>query len=230
MLDDISVYKTQLRMGQALAKKIKTANLEIDSIMPVPDSARPVALEIAQELGIKYREGLVKNRYIGRTFIMPGQEMRKKSVRRKLNTIELEFKNRNILLVDDSIVRGNTMQQIVEMCRRAGAKKIYVASAAPPLKNPCVYGVDMPSKKEFIANGLQIDEIKKVLQVDHLFYQDLTDLVEAARIGNEKIKKFCTGCFNKEYVTPEVTPEYIEFVENLGRGKQDIAKIPLINV
>lgn len=228
MLDGISVYKTQIRMGQALAKQIAKANLEIDTIMPVPDSARPVALEIAQTLGIKYREGLVKNRYVGRTFIMPGQEMRKKYVRRKLNTIDLEFRRRNILLVDDSIVRGNTMKQIVEMCRKSGAHKIYVASAAPPIKNLCVYGVDMPNKKDFVANGLTIEEIKKLLQVDELFYQKIEDLVEAANFTKE-IDEFCTGCFNGKYVTPEVTEEFLEEVEKNGRGSSS-SKIPLINV
>lgn len=229
MLDGISVYKTQIRMGQALAKQIEAANLDIDTIMPVPDSARPVALEISQTLGIKYREGLVKNRYVGRTFIMPGQEMRKKFVRRKLNTIDLEFRRRNILLVDDSIVRGNTMKQIVAMCRKSGAKKIYVASAAPPLKNLCVYGVDMPCKKDFVANGLTIKEIKKLLQVDELFYQKIEDLVEAANFTKE-ISEFCTGCFNGKYVTPEVTKKYLEQVEENGRGSISSQKIPLINV
>lgn len=229
MLDEISVYKTQLRMGIALSKQIKAANLEIDSIMPVPDSARPVALEIAQTLGIKYREGLVKNRYVGRTFIMPGQSERKKCVRRKLNTIDLEFKNRNILLVDDSIVRGNTMKQIVKMCRNSGAKKIFVASAAPPLKHICVYGVDMPSKKEFVAHGLTTDEIKKVLDVDELFYQKVEDLIESANF-NHNVDKFCTGCFNGKYVTKEVTSEYLEAVETKGRGAQNIAEIQLLNI
>ncbi|MCK5461305.1 amidophosphoribosyltransferase [Candidatus Gracilibacteria bacterium] len=229
MLDEVSVYKTQLRLGIALSKQIKAANLKIDSIMPVPDSARPVALEIAQTLGIKYREGLVKNRYIGRTFIMPGQNERKKCVRRKLNTIDLEFKNRNILLVDDSIVRGNTMKQIVKMCRKAGAKNIFVASAAPPLKHICVYGVDMPSKKEFVANGLSIKEIKKVLGVDELFYQKIEDLVDSANF-NKDIDKFCTGCFNGKYVTEEVTPAYLEEVETKGRGTQNITEIQLLNI
>jgi len=229
MLDQISVYKTQIRMGQKLAQQIKKANLDIDSIMPVPDSARPVALEISQQLGIKYREGLVKNRYVGRTFIMPDQKIRQKSIRRKLNTIDLEFRNRNILLVDDSIVRGNTMQQIVELCKKAGAKKIFVASAAPPIKNICVYGVDIPTKKELIANGLDTEAIKKVLNIDELFYQTIEDLVESAKFGNPKIKKFCTGCFGGNYVTPEVTPEFLKKVEKNEKNSKYI-EAPLLNI
>ncbi len=232
MLDKISVYKTQIRMGEKLAAKIKKANLEIDSVMPVPDSARPAALEIAQILEVKYREGLVKNRYVGRTFIMPGQEMRQKAIQRKLNTIDLEFKNKNILLVDDSIIRGNTMKKIVEMCRAAGANKIYVASAAPPVKNICVYGVDMPTKKELVANGLSIPEIQKLLRVDALFYQTLEDLIESVKHKHANVDKFCTGCFGGDYVTEEVTDEYIESVEKTGRGSktQQIEELPLINI
>ncbi len=199
MLDEISVYKTQIRLGIALAKQIKKANLSIDSIMPVPDSARPVALEISKQLGIKYSEGLVKNRYIGRTFIMPDQNSRTQSVRRKLNTIEIEFRNRAILLVDDSIIRGTTMKQIVEMCRQAGANKIYIASAAPALRHPCTYGVDMPKRSEFIAHKLSHEEIKQKLNVDALFFQKIDDLIKACKVGNQNIKAFCTGCFNGRY-------------------------------
>jgi amidophosphoribosyltransferase len=232
MLDKISVYKTQIRMGEKLAVKIKAANLKIDSIMPVPDSARPAALEIAQILGIKYREGLVKNRYVGRTFIMPGQAMRQKAIQRKLNTIDLEFKNKNILLVDDSIVRGNTMKKIVEMCRAAGANKVYVASAAPPIKNICVYGVDMPTKKELIANGLSIPEIQKLLRIDALFYQTVEDLIDSVKHKHSAVDKFCTGCFGGDYVTEEVTEEYIANVELSGRGAREtqIEELPLINI
>ena len=230
MLDKISVYKTQLRMGEKLSKKIKEANLEIDSVMPVPDSSRPVALEIAQTLGIKYREGLIKNRYVGRTFIMPGQEIRKKSIRQKLNPIELEFRGRNVLLVDDSIVRGNTMKKIVQMCRDAGAKKVYVAVGAPPIKHICMYGVDMPTKKELIAHGLSNDDIKKVLNIDKLFYQNMDDLIDTAKAGNEDIEKFCTGCFNGSYVTPEVTPEFLKKAEIKGRGAEKTEEMPLLNI
>ncbi len=238
VLDQISVYKTQLRMGRALAKQVKKAikeeNIHIDSVMPVPDSARPVALEIAHELGVKYREGLIKNRYVGRTFIMPGQEMRQKSIRRKLSPVDLEFRRRNILLVDDSIVRGNTMKRIVEMCRESGANKIYIASAAPPLKHPCVYGVDMPTRKELVAHGLEVEEIRQLLKVDKLFYQNLDDLVACCQDGNPEIKQFCTACFNGNYPTKEVTEEYLQEVELAGRGLHDVVKnspeLPLINL
>jgi len=230
MLDKISVYKTQLRMGQALAKQIMASNLEIDSIIPVPDSARPVALEVANATGIKYREGLVKNRYVGRTFIMPGQQERQKSIKRKLNAIPLEFRNRNVLLIDDSIVRGNTMKQIVQMCRDAGAKKVYVASAAPPVKYPNVYGIDMPTKQELIANGLSIDEIQRVLGADALFYQTLEELIWAAKEGNEEIESFDCSCFDGKYVTGDITPEYLKTLEESGRVSQKVQDMPLINI
>ncbi len=218
MMNKISVYKTRLRMGAALAKQIKKAKLHIDSVMPVPDSGRALAMQVSQDLGIKYREGLVKNHYIGRTFIMPNQRMRQQSIRRKLNTIELEFKNRNILLVDDSIVRGNTSKQIIELCRQAGAKKIFFASGAPPIINPDVYGIDIPTRSELIANGLTIEEIRKVIGADVLFYQKIEDLVASARAGNPLIKKFHTGVFDGKYVTPEVTEKYLQKVEFAGRG------------
>lgn len=209
-------------MGLKLAKKIKKAKLAIDVVVPVPDSSRSSALSLAQELGLKYREGLVKNRYIGRTFIMPGQTIRKKSIHYKLNPIKLELNNRNVLLVDDSIVRGNTSKKIIEMVRQAGAKKVYFASAAPPLISPCVYGVDMPSKKEFVANELTVDEICKVIGADKLFYQDVDDLLDAAREGNPKIKNFCYACMSGKYPTPEVTKELLDKAE-FTRG--DVHKI-----
>ncbi|MBT3349125.1 amidophosphoribosyltransferase [bacterium] len=230
MLNEISVYKTRLRMGSSLAKQIKAANLEIDSVMPVPDSGRPIALQISQDLGIKYREGLVKNRYIGRTFIMPGQSQRQKSIRRKLNTIELEFRNRNILLVDDSIVRGNTMKKIIEMCRAAGAKKVYVASGAPPVRNPDVYGVDIPTRSELVAHNLSEKEVCRVIGADALFYQKVEDLVEAARAGNPTVDGFHTGMFDGKYPTPEVTEELLQKVEFEGRGAQTNGKISLPNI
>ncbi len=232
MLDGISVYKAQLRMGSLLAEQIKKANLEIDSVIPVPDSARPVALEISQKLGIKYREGLIKNRYVGRTFIMPGNAVRQKSIRRKLNPIELEFRGRNVLLVDDSIVRGNTMKRIVEVCRESGAKKVFVASAAPPIINPCVYGVDMPTRKELVASGLDIEEIKKVLKADALFYQTVEDLVDSVKFEKAETKNFCTGCFDGKYVTPEVTEDLLQKVEFEERGanKPPVEELPLIAV
>jgi amidophosphoribosyltransferase len=231
MINDISVYKTKLRMGASLAKQIKEASLEIDSVIPVPDSGRPLALQIAHDLDIKYREGLVKNRYVGRTFIMPGQAMRQKSIRRKLNAIELEFRKRNVLLVDDSIVRGNTMKKIIHMCRQAGANKVYVASGAPPVKNPDVYGVDIPTRTELIANGLEIEEIRKILGADALFYQTVEDMVESAQVGNPEIKKFHTGVFDGRYVTPEVTESFLQKVEFQGRGiQQKRQEIPLISI
>ncbi len=217
MQDGVSVYKTRLRMGIKLAQKIKKAKLKIDVVVPVPDSARSSALSLAQELGIKYREGLVKNRYIGRTFIMPGQEIRKKSIHYKLNPIKLEIEGRNVLLVDDSIVRGNTSKRIIEMIREAGAKKVYFASAAPQIVSPCVYGVDMPTKKDFVANGLTVDEICKVIGADGLFYQDIDDLIESAKEGNPKITNFCFACMSGKYPTPEVTKELLAHAES-ARG------------
>ena len=230
MLDGISVYKTQLRMGQALAKQIQAAKLDIDTIIPVPDSARPVALEIAHQTGIKYREGLVKNRYVGRTFIMPGQELRKKSVRRKLNAIPLEFRRRNVLLVDDSIVRGTTIKQIIEMCRQVGAKNVYVASAAPPVKYPNVYGIDMPTTKELIAHGLTTEEISKLIGADRLFYQKIEDLIWAAQTGNPEIKKFDASCFDGEYITGDIDETYLKNLEESSRVSQKITEFPLINI
>jgi amidophosphoribosyltransferase len=228
MMNKISVYKTRLRMGSFLAKQIKKAKLHIDSVMPVPDSGRALAMQVSQDLGIKYREGLVKNHYIGRTFIMPNQRMRQQSIRRKLNTIELEFKNRNILLVDDSIVRGNTSKQIIELCRQAGAKKVFIASGAPPIINPDVYGIDIPTRSELIAHGLTLEEIRKAIGADALFYQKVEDLVAAAKAGNPKIKKFHTGVFDGKYVTPEVTEKYLQKVEREGRGaKQRDSELPL---
>ncbi len=227
MINKISVYKTRLRLGSYLAKQIKPRlkELDIDSIIPVPDSGRPLALQISQDLGIKYREGLVKNRYIGRTFIMPGQEERQKSIRQKLNPIELEFRRRNILLVDDSIVRGNTIKRIIEMCRNAGAKKIYVASGAPPVINPDVYGVDIPTRAELVANNISNEEVRKVIGADALFYQTVPDLIEAARIGNPEVDGFHTGVFDGNYPTPEVNEELLKQVEFSGRGAQQNNKI-----
>lgn len=213
IMDGVSVYKTRLRMGIKLAAKIKKAKLKIDVVVPVPDSARSSALSLAQELGVKYREGLVKNRYIGRTFIMPGQEIRKKSIHYKLNPIKLEIKGRNVLLVDDSIVRGNTSKKIIEMIRDAGAKKVYFASAAPPIVSPCVYGVDMPTKKELVANGLKVDEVSKMIGADGLFYQEIEDLIDSAQKGNPKITNFCYACMSGKYPTSEVTKELLAKAE-----------------
>lgn len=213
ILDNISVYKSRMRMGELLAKQIKKANLKIDVVVPVPDSSRSSALPLAQALGVKYREGLVKNRYVGRTFIMPGQDIRRKSIHYKLNAIPLELRNRNVLLVDDSIVRGNTSKKIVEMVRRAGAKKVFFASCAPPLVDPCLYGVDMPSRHDFVAHELTTEQIAKFIGVDKLFYQTIDDLLESAKKGNPKIKEFCYACMGGPYPTGDITEEMIEKVE-----------------
>lgn len=226
MLDGISVYKTQLRMGQTLAKQIQDSGLKIDSIIPVPDSARPVALEVANATGIRYREGLVKNRYVGRTFIMHGQAERQKSVRRKLNAIPLEMKGLNIMLIDDSIVRGNTIKKIVEMCRAAGANKVYVASASPPVKFPNVYGIDMPTKHELVANRRSLEEIRVELGADALIYQKLEDLIWAAKEGNKDIEQFDCSCFDGEYLTGSVSVEYLASLEKSGRVSDKIKAMP----
>jgi amidophosphoribosyltransferase len=233
MLNGISVYKSQLRMGKKLAVQVAAANLDIDAIIPVPDSSRPVASAIAEALDIPYREGFIKNRYVGRTFIMANQEQRKASIRRKLNPIELEFRGKNVLIVDDSIVRGNTMKRIIEMCRNVGAKKVYVASGAPAVRYPDVYGVDLPNRKDLVAHGLTTEEVAQVINADHLFYQTVEDLVAAVKEGNPEIEKFATGCFDGGYVTPEVTPEFLAFIESKGRGaksEEGHAEPTLINL
>ncbi len=214
LIDDISVYKSRLRMGERLAKKIKAANLEIDVVIPVPSTARHSAVPLAYELGVKYREGLVKNRYVGRTFIMPGQKQRQSSIRRKLNPLQLEINGKNVLLVDDSIVRGNTSKLIVEMVREMGAKKVYFASAAAPLHHPCVYGIDLPSRKEFVANELTVEETAKQIGADALFYQDLEDLHDAVAEGNPHVQRFCMACFDGKYPTADVTEELLQEMEN----------------
>lgn len=219
VIDDVSVYKSRLRMGKKLARQIKKAKLKIDVVIPIPETSRTSAIPLAYELGVKLREGLVKNRYIGRTFIMPGQKVRKKSVRFKLNPIELEFKKKNVLLVDDSIVRGNTIKRIIEMVRELGAKKVYIASCAPALVSPCVYGVDMPTRQEFIAFDKKLEEIEEEIGADRLFYQSVKDLVASAVEGNPKIKKYCTACFGGEYPTRQVTEEYLREVEEARLNK-----------
>jgi amidophosphoribosyltransferase len=203
MLDDISVYKARLRMGQALARKIlrERPDHDIDVVIPVPDTSRTAALPLAYDLDVKYREGFIKNRYIGRTFIMPGQAERRKSVRQKLNAIDLEFRRKNVLIVDDSIVRGTTSKQIIQMARDAGARKVYLASASPPIRFPNIYGIDMPATAELIAHGRSEREIERELGADWLIYQDLEELVGACREGNEDIGQFDTSCFSGHYVT-----------------------------
>jgi amidophosphoribosyltransferase len=211
IIDNISVYKARLRMGEHLAEKIKRErpDHDIDVVIPIPDTSRTSAVQVAQLLGVKYREGFIKNRYIGRTFIMPGQEQRSKSVRSKLNAIDLEFRGKNVLLVDDSIVRGTTSAQIIDMAREAGAKKVYFASAAPPVRYPNVYGIDMPDTTELVAADHTDDEVRAIIGADWLIYQDLADLEHAVRHDNAKIQDFDTSCFSGQYVTGDVTPEYL---------------------
>jgi amidophosphoribosyltransferase len=223
IIDNISVYKARLRMGDKLADKILRLrpDHDIDVVIPIPDTSRTAALQLANRLGVKYREGFIKNRYIGRTFIMPGQQLRKKSVRQKLNAIDLEFRGKNVLLVDDSIVRGTTSEQIIQMARDAGARKVYFASASPPVRYPNVYGIDMPVADELIAYGRTDEEVQEALGCDWLVYQDLEDLVESVQRGNRAIRRFDTSCFNGEYVTGDVSPEYLE---HLGSNRSDCAK------
>jgi amidophosphoribosyltransferase len=223
MIDDISVYKARLRMGQALARKIlrEWPDHDIDVVIPIPDTSRTAALPLAYDLDVKYREGFIKNRYIGRTFIMPGQQERKRSVRQKLNPIDLEFEGKNVLLVDDSIVRGTTSRQIIQMARDAGARKVYFASASPPVRYPNIYGIDMPATSELIANGRNEEEIQLELGADRLIYQDLDDLIKACSEGNTGIAHFDTSCFSSEYVTG-VEEGYLE---DLQVRRSDNAKI-----
>jgi len=212
IIDGISVHKARMRMGEALARKVRRLwpEHDIDVVIPIPDTSRSAALQLAHELGIKYREGFIKNRYIPRTFIMPGQGMRRKSVRQKLNAIDLEFRGRNVMLVDDSIVRGTTCRQIIEMARDAGAKKVYFASAAPPVRHPNVYGIDMPSVDELIAYNRTVDEVARLIGADWLVYQDLEDLIAAAHKGNPEVGEFDASCFSGEYVTGDVSAQYLD--------------------
>jgi len=216
MIDDISVHKARMRMGVTLGEKILRLrpDHDIDVVIPIPDTSRDSALEIANVLGVKYREGFIKNRYVGRTFIMPGQGERVKSVKRKLNAIPLEFKGRNVLLVDDSIVRGTTSKQIVQMAREAGARKVYLASAAPPVRYPNIYGIDMPSSEELVAHGRTEDEIEKLLGCDWLIYQDLSDLENAVAGPKHPGRKFDSSCFSGEYVTG-IDPDYFQRIQQL---------------
>ena len=215
IIDDISVYKARLRMGEKLADKIRRVrpDHDIDVVIPIPDTSRTAALQLANNLGIKYREGFIKNRYIGRTFIMPGQQQRKKSVRQKLNAIELEFKDKNVLLVDDSIVRGTTSLQIIEMARDAGARKVYFASAAPAVRHPNVYGIDMPSSSELIAHGRTEEQVGEEIGADWLLYQDMDDLIDAVGKGNSRISEFDTSVFTGRYITGDVSDDYLNSVE-----------------
>jgi amidophosphoribosyltransferase len=214
IMNGISVYETRLRMGDKLAATIaEHAPLgDIDVVMPIPDSSRPSAMQVARRLGVEYREGFFKNRYVGRTFIMPGQAQRKRSVRQKLNAMSTEFKGKNVLIVDDSIVRGTTSREIVEMARAAGANKVTFTSAAPPVRYPHVYGINMPSRAELIAHGRKIPEIAAELGADHLIYQEVADM-ESAIMEGSALEALDVSCFTGEYVTGTITPEYLEWVE-----------------
>jgi amidophosphoribosyltransferase len=225
MMDDVSVYKARLRMGEALARKIlrEWPDHDIDVVIPVPDTSRTSSLPLAYELDVKYREGLMKNRYIGRTFIMPGQAERQKSVRRKLNPVGLEFRKKNVLLVDDSIVRGTTSRQIIQMAREAGARKVYFASASPPVRYANIYGIDMPATSELIAHGRSVEEVQALLGADRLIYQDLDDLVAACREGNDSIRQFDTSCFSGEYITG-VRAGYLEALEHRRSDQQKASR------
>ena len=223
IIDNISVHKARLRMGELLAEKLRRVHPDhdIDVVIPIPDTSRTAAVQIAQLLGIKFREGFVKNRYIGRTFIMPGQEQRAKSVRSKLNPIDLEFNGKNVLLVDDSIVRGTTSAQIIDLAREAGARKVYFASAAPPVRYPNVYGIDMPTVNELVAHGRSEVEVASEIGADWLLYQDLEDLVHACQHHDSSIQHFDTSCFSGAYVTGDVTADYLE---KLQTERSDAAK------
>jgi len=212
-LNQINVYQSRVRLGKKLAAKIKKNKLEIDVVVPIPDSARAAAIEIARNLKIKYREGLVKNRYIGRTFIMPGDGIRKRSISHKLNPIHDVFKNKRVLLVDDSIVRGNTSRSIIQMVRNAGAKKVYFTSYSAPLTNPCVYGIDMQTKTEFIAANATSKQIALKIGADEVIYQDVTDMEKAVRFKDTSVRSFCKACFTGQYPTGDISTELLEQIE-----------------
>ncbi|MBI5938582.1 MAG: amidophosphoribosyltransferase [Betaproteobacteria bacterium] len=228
VIDGISVYESRLRMGERLAEKIKRqfGHLKIDVVIPIPDTSRPSALQLANRLGIDYREGFIKNRYIGRTFIMPGQGVRRKSVRQKLNAMAMEFKGKNVLLVDDSIVRGTTSREIIQMARDAGAKAVYFASASPPVRFPNVYGIDMPTRAELLANGRTDEEIAHEIGADAVIYQDLSDLIAAVQELNPNIKGFDASCFDGKYVTGDISEEYLARLEAQRSGAMPVGAAP----
>ena len=225
ILDNVSVYQSRMEMGKRLGRKLlhEWPDHDIDVIIPVPDTSRTAALEVAKDLRVSYREGFVKNRYIARTFIMPGQAERRKSVRQKLNAIEAEFAGKNVLLVDDSIVRGTTSSQIIELAREAGARKVYFASAAPPVRYPNVYGIDMPSSGELVAHNRTDEEVCAIIGADRLIYQDLEDMEESVRRFNPNLQEFDSSCFSGDYVTGDVTPAYLALVDG---ARNDGARIP----
>jgi len=239
IIDNISVHKARSRMGRKLAGKIRREwhKGDIDVVIPIPDTSRTAALKLANELGLRFAEGFIKNRYIGRTFIMPGQKVRKRSVRQKLNAIDLEFKGKSVLLVDDSIVRGTTSQQIVQMAREAGAARVSFASAAPPVRHPNVYGIDMPAASELVAHGRSEEEVRALIGADRLIYQDLPDLIEAVqKKGKSYVDRFDASVFDGSYVTGDVTPDYLAQLEaqrsdsaQAGRSQTTNSGIELYN-
>ena len=240
IMDNISVYKCRLRMGEKLADKIlrEKPNHDIDVVIPIPDTSRVSSQALAERLGVKIREGFMKNRYIGRTFIMPGQKERKKSVRQKLNAVKLEFAGKNVLLVDDSIVRGTTSKEIIQMARDAGAKKVYIVSAAPGVRYPNVYGIDMPTADELIAHGRSDDEVGEIIGADWIIYQDLDDLIASGTEGNPEVKRFDCSVFNGDYVTGDVDDSYLNHIHALRnddakhqkKSKQDNKKESVIGI
>ena len=223
LIDGASVYETRLNMGEKLGQKIKRhyRHLDIDVVIPIPDSSRPSALQLAAGLGVPYREGFVKNRYIGRTFIMPGQAVRTRSVRQKLNPMSMEFAGKNVMLVDDSIVRGTTSREIVQMARESGARKVFFASAAPPVRFPNVYGIDMPTRSELIAAHRTEDEVAREIGADALVYQDLEELKDAVRRANPRLTEFETSCFDGIYITGDITSDYLRDIELRRDAKRD---------
>ncbi|MEO7105743.1 MAG: amidophosphoribosyltransferase [Rhodoferax sp.] len=235
VMDNISVYQARLNLGESLAKRVISTvpPNEIDVVIPIPESSRPSAAQLAHLLGLPYREGFVKNRYVGRTFIMPGQSVRKKSVRQKLNAIASEFKGRNVLLVDDSIVRGTTSKEIVQMARDAGARKVYLASAAPPVRYPNVYGIDMPTSSELVAHDRSVEEIRQIIGCDALIYQDVDGMKKAIGSLNPKISGFDASCFDGVYVTGDITSDDINRLNSNRVGgeenQEDTSRLALPN-
>jgi amidophosphoribosyltransferase len=213
MIDEISVYRTHVRLGEALARQIAHAGVRFDAVIPVPDSARAAATGLAAKLGVPYREGFVKNRYIGRTFIMPGQKERRQNLKHKLNAIKLEFEGKDVLILDDSIVRGNTSRELVAMARRAGARKVYLASYSAPIQHPCVYGIDMSTRQELMARERDNGQVAKALGADAVFYQTVADMNDAVREGTPSFEHFCNACFTGRYPTPDVTEEVLLEIE-----------------
>ncbi len=220
VMEGTSVYETRLRMGEFLAEKIRSqfAHLKIDVVIPIPDTSRPSAMQLANRLNLSYREGFIKNRYIGRTFIMPGQSTRKKSVRQKLNAMAMEFRGKNVLLVDESSVRGTTSKEIIQMARDSGARAVYFASASPPVRYPNVYGIDMPTRQELLANGRTDEEIAREIGADAVVYQDLDDLIKAVQSVNPALTNFDASCFNGCYITGDVDEDYLTRLEDQRNG------------